>query len=166
MRHLRNIAVAFVLAAFAAACTNYSHVGPSTGTFSRPAPPPLGVGMEPQTGPLVLKIRRHLDTILKGPDSEEDQVLTLNIRDVRPNQKLLVPSDNVTPDFVATRFGPSSKGQAYDGYLIVKKVTGAKIDAYVHIDVTANTDSGSYTETARFRGKVTFIHSTEDDTSQ
>src|SRR5271156_1515296 len=102
MRHLRNIATALVLAAFASACSNYSHVGPSTGTFSRPTPPPLGTEMEPQTGPLVLKIRRHLDTILKGPDSDEDQVLTLKVRDFRPNQKLFVPSDNVTPDFVAT----------------------------------------------------------------
>src|SRR5580700_678102 len=122
MRHLRNIAVAFVLAAFASACSNYSHVGPSTGTFNRPTPPPLGTGIEAQTGPLVLKIHRHLDTILKGPDSEEDQTLTLKVRDVQLNQKLLVPSDNVTPDFVATRFGPSSKGQAYEGYLILKKI--------------------------------------------
>jgi hypothetical protein len=163
MRHLRNIAVTFVLATFASACSNYSHVGPSTGTFTRPTPPPLGAGMQLQTGPLVLKIHRHLDTILKGPDSEEDQVLTLRIRNFRPNQKLLVPSDNVTPDFVATRFGPSSRGQAFDGYLILKKITKAKIDAYVHIDVTANTDEGSYTETARYSGKVTFIHSSEDD---
>jgi hypothetical protein len=165
MRHLRNITLAVILATFASACSNYSHVGPSTGTFSRPTPPPLGAGMEPQTGPLVLKIRRHLDTILKGPDSEEDQVLTLKIRDFRLNRKLLVPSDNVTPDFVATRIGPSSKGQAFEGYLILKKITPAKIDALVYIDVTANTDAGSYTETARYRGKVTFIHSTEDDTS-
>jgi hypothetical protein len=165
MHHLRNVAVAVILGMFASACTNYSHVGPSTGTFSRPTPPPLGAGTEVQTGPLVLKIYRHLDTILKGPDSEEDQTLTLKVRDVLLNQKLLVPSDNVTPDFVATRFGPTSKGQGYDGYLILRKITGAKIDAFVHIDVTANTDAGSYTETARYRGKVTFIHNTEDDKS-
>jgi hypothetical protein len=163
MRHLINLTLAVILATFASACSNYSHVGPSTGTFARPAPPPLGAASQPQTGPLVLKIRRHLDTILKGPDNEEDQILTLKIRDFRPNQKLLVPSDDVTPDFVATRFGPSSKGQAYDGYLILKKITPAKIEAYVHIDVTANTPSGSYNQTARYRGKVTFIHSTEDD---
>ena len=163
MRPLKNIILAVILATFGSACGNYSHVGPSTGTFSRPTPPPLGTGMEPQTGPLVLKIHRHLDTVLKGPDSEEDQILTLNVRDVHLNQKLLVPSDNVTPDFVANRFGPSSKGQAYEGYLIVKKITKAKIEAYVHIDVTADTDAGSYTQTARYRGKVTFIHSTEDE---
>jgi hypothetical protein len=63
---------------------------------------------------------------------------------------------------VATRFGPSSKGQAFKGYLIVKKITPRKVDAYLHIDIMASTASGSYTQTEEFHGNFTFVQSTEE----
>ena len=154
---MRIITVAVVFTTFASAC-NYSHVGPAAATFNRLTPPSLGAGsLEEQTSPLVLRIRRHIDTILHGPDNEEDQFLVLAVRDFRLNQRLVIPSDNVTVDFTATRFGPSSKGQAYAGYLIVKKVTPNKVDAYLRLDVTASTPSGSYTQTEKFHGNFTFI---------
>jgi hypothetical protein len=159
---MRVIAVAIVFTTFASAC-NYSHTGPAAATFSRPAPPSLGTGsLEAQTSPLMLRISRHLDTVLRGPDNEEDQVLVLEVRDFRLNQRLAIPSDNVTADFTATRFGPSSKGQGYAGYLIVKKVTPNKVEVSLHLDVTASTASGSYTQTAKFRGNFAFILRNEE----
>jgi hypothetical protein len=159
---MRVIAVAVVFTTCTSAC-NYSHSGPAAATFSRPAPPSLGAGsLETQTSPLVLKISRHLDTVLRGPDNEEDQVLVLKVRDFRLNRRLAIPSDNVTADFTATRFGPSSKGQGYTGYLIVKKVTPNKVEISLHLDVSASTESGSYTQTAQYRGSFTFILRNEE----
>src|ERR1043166_1816043 len=154
---MRAIATAVVLATFASAC-NYSHVGPAAATFNRLPPPSLGAGpLEEQTAPLMLRISRHIDTILRGPDNEEDQILVLAVRDFRLNQRLAVPSENVTADFTATRFGPSSKGQGYAGYVIAKKVTPNKVDAYLHLNVAASTPSGSYTQAEKFHGNFTFI---------
>lgn len=149
-----------VLTTLASGC-NYSHVGPSMATFSRVTPSPDSGSLESQTGPLVLRIRRHLDTVLHGPDTDEDQLLVLEVHDFLINQKLPVPSDRVTAEFTVTRFGPSSKGQEYSGYLIVKKITPTKVDAYLHLDVIAVTTSGSYTERADFHGNFTFIHNQE-----
>ena len=162
---VRIIAEAAALAILVSAW-NYSHVGPAAATFSQPVPS-LGAGsLQAQSGPLVLRVRRHLDTILHGPDNEEDQLLVLEVRNFRLNHKLQIPCDNVTPDFTATRFGPSSKGQAFVGYLIVKKITPRRVDAYLHIDVTANTASGSYTQTAKFHGNLTFVQRTEEASGQ
>jgi hypothetical protein len=97
-----------------------------------------------------------VDTILHGPDIEEDQLLVLEVHDFRINQRLQIPSDSVAPQFTVTRFGPSSKGDTFTGYLIVKKVTARRVEAYVHVDVTASTTSGSYTQTAKFHGNYTF----------
>ena len=158
---IRIIASVAALTTFVSAC-NYSHVGPAAATFSRPAPP-LGAGsLQAQAGPLVLRVRRHLDTVLYGPDNEEDQLLVLAVRDFQLNRKLQIPSDNVIPEFTATRFGPSSKGQGFTGYLVVKKITPRKVDAYLHIDVTASTASGSYTQTAKFHGTFSFVQRTEE----
>lgn len=160
---MRRRIIAFVaaLTTFVSAC-NYSHVGPAAATFSRPAPP-LGAGsLQAQAGPLVLRVRRHLDTVVRGPDNEEDQLLVLAVRDFQLNRKLQIPSDNVTPEFTATRFGPSSKGQDFTGYLVVKKITPRKVDAYLHIDVTASTAAGSYTQTAKFHGNFSFVQRTEE----
>lgn len=155
--------IATLLLALASAC-NYSHVGPALGTFSRPTPP-LGAGsLETQVGPMVLQISRHLDTVMNGPDSEEDQTLVLRVQGYRLNQRLAVPSDNVAPDFTATRFGPTSKGGTFNGYLIIKKITTDRVEAYLHLDVTASTASGKYTQTAKFYGNFTFRHSDEDVT--
>jgi hypothetical protein len=162
---VRIIAEAAALAIFVSAC-NYSHIGPAAATFSQPVPPLGGGSLQAQAGPLVLRVRRHVDTILHGPDDEEDQLLVVEVRNFRINHRLQIPSDNVTPDFTATRFGPSSKGQAFAGYLIVKKITPRKVDAYLHIDVTASTASGSYTQTEKFHGNFTFVQRIEEAPGQ
>src|SRR5579863_9075715 len=111
--------VAALLLALASAC-NYSHVGLPMATFNR-LPPPQGAGqLETQVAPLTLAIRRHVDTVVHGPDVEEDQLLVLRVRNFRINERLTIPSDAAAPDFSVTRFGPSSKGQSYSGYLIIR----------------------------------------------
>ena len=153
--------VVTVLAVVACGCS-YSHIGPAVATFNR-ATPSVGAGsLETQVAPLTLAIRRHLDTVVHGPDNEEDQLLVLNIHNYGVNVRLPVPSNMVTPDFTASRFGPTSKGQTFSGYLIIRKITPGRVDAYVHVDVTASTASGSYTQTAKYRGEYSFIHSEED----
>ncbi len=153
--------IALVLMLLASACS-YSHIGPAIGTFSRPTPPVGAGSLESQVGPLVLQIARHVDTVMNGPDNEEDQTLILQVHGYHLNQRLRIPSDNVTPDFIATRFGPTSKGGTYSGYLIIRKITADKVEAYLHLDVTASTASGKYTQTAKYDGNYTFRHSDED----
>jgi len=132
--------------------------------FNR-APLPAGAGqLEVQVAPLTLAIRRHLDTVLHGPDVDEDQLLVLRVRDFRINQRLPIPSDIVSADFSVTRFGPPSKGQTYLGYLIIRKITADMVEAYLHLDVTATTSLGKYTETAKFYGDYKFVRSDEDVT--
>jgi hypothetical protein len=153
--------VVTVLLVLACGCS-YSHIGPAVATFSRPTPP-LGAGsLEAQVAPLVLQIRRHLDTVVHGPDNVVDQVLVLKIHNFRLNNRLPIPSDTVTPDFTASRFGPTSKGETFSGYLIIRKITAGRVEAYLHLDVTASTPSGSYTQTAKFHGNYKFVHSDED----
>jgi hypothetical protein len=153
--------IAVVLVMLASACS-YSHIGPAIGTFSRPTPT-LGAGsLEGQAGPLVLQISRHLDTVVSGPDSEEDQTLILQVHGFHLNQRLAIPSDSVTPDFTASRFGPTSKGGTFNGYLIIRKITADSVEAYLYLDVTASTASGKYTQTAKYRGNYTFRHGDED----
>jgi hypothetical protein len=149
------------LTAFASACS-YSHIGPSLATFSR-AGSEVGADAGPaERGPLVLNIRRHIDTIIRGPDIEEDQLLVLEVRTFRLNQRLEIPSENVTAEFTATRFGPPSTGASFAGYLIVKKITDRQVTAYLHLDVTARTASGSYTEQAKYRGDYVFYEATDN----
>ena len=161
---MKTIAFVVCLAAFASAC-NYSHVGSPSTTFNR-GTPPLGAAVdEAQSGPLVLKISRHLDTVVRGPDPEEDQLLVLTIKDFRIGQKLKIPSESVTPEFTATRFEPGSQGESFVGYLIVRKVTPEKVDASLHLDVTARTASASYTQTAKFHGNYSFVYRAPDNDS-
>ena len=153
---------AAILLALAVGC-NYSHVGGPNTTFNR-GTPPLGTATnDTPGGPLVLRISRHLDTVMRGPDSEEDQFLVLTVRDFRPGQKLKIPSEKVTCEFTATRFGPSSHGDTFVGYLIVRKVTATKVDASLHLDVKARTNSGSYTQTAKFHGTYSFVYRAADN---
>ena len=153
-----------VLLTLGSACS-YSHLGPAVATFNRPTPP-LGAGqLETQVAPLVLAIRRHVDTIVKGPDVEEDQLLVLTVHNFHLNERLPIPSDTVSPDFSVSRFGPPSHGQTYVGFLIIRKIAADKVEAYLHLDVTASTPSGSYTQTAKFYGNYTFAR-TDEDVSQ
>ena len=153
--------VVTALAVLTSACS-YSHIGPAVATFNRPTPP-LGAGsLETQVAPLTLAIRRHLDTVVHGPDIEEDQLLVLKVHNYRLNVRLPIPSNTVTPDFTASRFGPTSKGQTFSGYLIIRRITPGSVEASLHLDVTASTLSGKYTQSAKFRGDYKFIHSDED----
>jgi len=152
---MKSTLLAIALTAFTSACS-YSHIGPASATFSSPAAPAGAGSLVAQAGPLVLRISRHVDTILNGPDNDEDQLLVLHVHDFRLNQRLPIPSDYVAPQFTVRRFGPSSKGDGFNGFLIMKKVTPGKVDAYLHVDVTASTVSGSYTQTAKFHGDYTF----------
>ena len=54
-----------LLTCFGAAC-GYSHIGETRAVFDR-----VGNG-------LTLRVDRHLDTVMRGPDIEEDQQLILN----------------------------------------------------------------------------------------
>ena len=106
---------------------------------------------------MVLKLDRHMDTIANGPDIEEDQTLTLEVRRVEVGKRFTIPSDDVVARFDVKRFGPSSTGKGFKGYLIVKKVEKDAVVAEVNLVVEATTADGSYKETARFRGDHTFL---------
>jgi len=159
---MKTIALVACLAVFASAC-NYSHVGSPSTTFNRGVPPVGETVNEAQSGPLVLKISRHLDTVVRGPDPEEDQVLTLTVRSFRPGERLKIPSENVTAEFTVTRFESGSRGEKFVGYLIVRKVTADRVDASLHLDVTARTASASYTQTAKFHGNYSFVYRAPDN---
>jgi len=108
------------------------------------------------TGPLVLRISRHMDTIVHGPDIDEDQLLVLEVRNFQLNKKLPVPSDSVKPSFSVKRFGPSSRDIGDQGYIIVKSVSDKTVVAYLHLDIVAQTSDGSYTQQEKFHGEYTF----------
>ncbi len=142
---------------------SYSHIASTSATFNRVAPALGADATQAPPGPLVLKIARHLDTVVRGPDTDEDQLLVLEVRDFRLNQRLTIPSGNVTPEFTATRFGPRSKGESFNGYLIMSKISSNQVAAYLHLDLTARTESGSYIQTAKFHGEYKFFRETGHD---
>jgi hypothetical protein len=148
--------IAATILALASGC-GYSHIASTTTTFKQLTPLLAASPNDVQSGPLVLKITRHLDTVLNGPDIEEDQVLLLEVRNFRLNQKLLIPSDNVKPQFTVTRSGPRSEGRAFSGYLIVRRISAKQVNVSLHLVVTANTANGSYIQTAKFRGEHEFF---------
>ena len=153
---MKAAALLISLAALASACS-YSHIGQTMATFTRLETASATETNHASDAPLVLNIRRHIDTVLRGPDIEEDQHLRLEVRRVRLNQRLSVPSDKVIADFTATRFGPPSKGVDFSGFLIVTKIATNLVTANVHVDVTARTESGSYTEQVKFRSEYKFF---------
>jgi len=63
--HIMRTVIAVSLVALFAGCA-YSHVASTGSTFQQPT----------TGGPLELRIARHLDTIVPGPDDEEDQSLS------------------------------------------------------------------------------------------
>jgi hypothetical protein len=132
-----------------------AHVASTNATFVRRAEAP--------PAPLVLKLARHMDTIVRGPDIEEDQLLVLEVRDFQIGRKLDIPSAAVRPRFSVTRFGPGSQGEVYKGYLIVRSVTPQKVVAHVHLDVRARTADNSYIQNARFHKDYVFYPADEHD---
>ena len=158
---MRTIIIVSLLAV-ASACS-YSHIGSTSATFYRATPAPDADAAQAQSGPFILKIRRHLDTVIRGPDTEEDQLLVLDVRDIRLNQRLKIPSENVTAEFTATRFGPRSTGNSFSGFLILRKVGANQVVAYLHLEVTASTADGRYVQTAKFRGEHKFFREAVND---
>ena len=104
-----------------------------------------------------MHITRHVDTILNGPDIDEDQLLVLDVSNFALNKKLTIPSAQVKPRVFITRFGPSSEGKDFHGILIVKSVETDKVKAYLDLDIDARTEDGSYSEKAHFKGDIVFF---------
>jgi len=154
--------IAATILMLASGC-GYSHIASTTTTFNQLAPLLASSPNDVHSGPLVLKIVRHLDTVMNGPDIEEDQLLVLEARNFRLNQKLLIPSDNVKPQFTVLRSGPRSEGKTFSGYLIIRKITADQVSAKLHVVVTARTADGSYTQTAKFGGEQKFFRGTDND---
>ncbi len=122
----------------------YSHVAETRTTFER-----AGSG-------LTLTVYRHLDTVISGPDFEEEQRLVLTLRDIEVGKRIPVPSPQVSVQFDVARFGPSSEGKEFTGTVLVKSVAANKIVVNLDLTVTARTRNGSYTQRAKFRGDHTF----------
>lgn len=124
--------------------TGCAHVDSTRGTFSS--------GHEKN---LVLRLTRHVDTVVRGPDDEEDQVLLLEVRQWKIGERQSIPGD-VAATFTVQRFGPASTGDTYKGFIIVRSVESKKAVAELNLVVTAKTADNSYKQTARFRGRYTF----------
>ena len=108
-------------------------------------------------GTLVLQIDRHVDELMHAPDLEEDQTLVLELRDYRIGERLVVPSAQALARLEVQRFGPTSHGQEFTGWVIVRKVTAAKIVAGVKLAVIARTTTGNYVQTEKFNGQYQFV---------
>lgn len=123
----------------------YSHIAETRGTFQQAG------------NALSLQVYRHLDTVISGPDFEEDQRLVLEIAEYEIGKRIPVPSARVKVSFDVTRFGPSSEGTDFTGYVVVKKVMPKQLVVNLQLDVTAQTRNGRYTQRAKFRGDHTFF---------
>ena len=151
--------VLLVLTAWSCGC---AHTALTGATFFQEGAFPSANQTNATPNHLVLQITRHVDTIINGPDIDEDQRLILDLRNVRLQQRLPIPSAEAVPQLLVTRFGPSSKGKEFLGFVIVSKVTSNRAQAYLHLDVIAQTADGSYSQKVRFRGNVEFLRQTQD----
>jgi hypothetical protein len=150
--------IAASLIAVVAACSA-GHIASTNATFHPLGPEPAGDAAQP--GPLMLNVTRHIDTIINGPDIDEDQFLALEVHNFQLNQRLPIPSEAVTARFIATRFGPRSTGESFNGYLIVQKITAKQITAKLRLVVKARTESGRYSQIVKFRGNYIFYRNNE-----
>jgi len=112
---------------------------------------------------LVLQLGRHADDLLSGPDIDEDQLLVLDVRNFKLNQRLAIPSKEVTAHLGIARFGPPSEGKEYHGFLIVKSITTNEVKVVLNLNVVAETDDNSYTEKTRFNSQYTFFPEQPDN---
>jgi hypothetical protein len=127
----------------------YSHIAQSDSTFTQ-----RNGGHAPE---LVLRITRHLDTVWRGPDDEEDQVLELTVRRPAIGERRAIPSDTVTPRFEVTRFGPGSVGTDYHGFLVIREISTNRVVAAVKLKVNASTADRDYMQKAVFNSKFVFV---------
>jgi hypothetical protein len=130
--------------------TGCAHIASTNGTFIR-------------NNGIVLTLTRHVDTIVRGPDIDEDQRLVLVVPTLEIGRKMMIPSEDVQPSFSVSRFGPSSTGKGFKGYLILKSVADEQVVAHLHLDVQAQTADGSYRQKARFSGNYVFDRSATHD---
>ena len=108
-------------------------------------------------GALVLEIDRHMDELMNAPDLEENQILVLELHDYRLNERLPVPSPQAQARLEVQRFGPTSYGQKFAGWIRVRQVTDAQIVADLNLVVTAQTSTGNYSQTEKFHGRYKFL---------
>jgi hypothetical protein len=134
-----------VLALGLAAC-GYSHLGKPHSIF------------ELQDQRLVLRVDRHVDTVISGPDFEEDQRLILELTDYQIGQRIPVPSRHVQARFTVERFGPASVGHDMTGFVVVKSLTNSQAVVQLHLDVQATTRSGGYRQLVKYRGDHVFTY--------
>lgn len=142
--HVQRVFLGLLSAVLLAAC---SHVAWTRSTFRV-------LGASPPE--LELRIVRHLDTVVQGPDIEEDQTLVLVVREYRLNEPIRVPSPNVSVTFVGKRFGPPSHAVDSRGKITVRAVSAERVTAHLDLCVLASTRDGSYRSTERFRGEYIF----------
>ena len=134
----------------------YSHIASTTCTFNQPTPLVASAQDGVRHGPLNLEIIRHMDTVMSGPDVEEDQLLTLEVRNFRLNQKILVPSPNIKTHFTTRRSGPEAEGRTFSGFLIVRSVGSNQVTINLHLVVNASTSDNRYAQTLKYRGDYRF----------
>jgi len=111
-------------------------------------------------GVLALQIDRHMEELMHAPDLEEDQTLVLELRDYQIGERLAVPSAKAQARLEVQRFGPTSYGREFTGWVMVRKVTAAKIVADVKLVVTARTITGNYVQIEKFNDQYQFIRPT------
>ncbi len=147
-----HTAILLIGLALASGC---SHAALTGATFIRMEGPSLP--NDTQHSHLVLRISRHVDAILNGPDIDEDQLLVLDLRNFPLNRKLTIPSEQVTPRVFITRFGPSSEGKDFKGVLIVRSVVTNNVKAYMDLDIVARTEDNSYSQKVHIKGDFVFV---------
>lgn len=150
-----SIAVLLVIAACSWGCAHTTLTGATffrEGTF-----PTLNPAATAGPNHLVLQITRHVDTILSGPDIEEDQRLILDLRNVRLQQRLPIPSAEAVPQLLVTRFGPPSEGKEFRGFVIINQISSNQVQASLSVDVVVLTRDGGYSQNVRFRGDFKFF---------
>jgi hypothetical protein len=106
---------------------------------------------------LVLEIVRKVTNYGQALDEFEDQLLVLQVKRIKLNERIEIPSADVTTHFVVTRFGPTSMGRSYRGYLIIREISDDIIKAYLLLDVTAGTRWETPPEKIRFKGNFVFV---------
>ena len=147
-RRLIKLAVVIIGLSAGSGC---AHIASSRATFT-----PTGDG-------LVLQIDRHMDELLQGPDIEEDQTLVLDLHDYPLGKWLAIPSPQAQARLEVRRFGPTSRGEVFAGWVRVCRVTDAKIVADLKLVVTARTANGNYVQTTKFKGQYGFFRAAPPD---
>lgn len=107
----------------------------------------------------VLRVERQMDTVLRGPETEELQVLTVRLRDPQVNRRYVVPSPDAEVALEIRRFGLSSRGQDYRGQIVLRNVTHRQMTADLRLVIQANTATGLHPQTVKFRGRHVFWRS-------